>query len=271
MWRQGVEFTADGRGLLLVDGANGVGGIKMPKVAAVLSDLLHVQVRNKPGDGELNHKCGAEHAQKSRTPPANFTAGVSDSCHLLPLHVESCCARYRSNFCICVCMCCLGVSLIADKNIRCCSVDGDADRVVYHYFDDEGNWRLLDGDAIACLCGVFFADQLAAAGLTVDPAKAGEANYVKLGLVQTAYVCVCVNMCVCDLATTVDVSSLWISYWCTTTNVKYKRHMHVQVCQRRIDQIHQGDVAPACACCQDRCTLNNISEGYTTRRTTNPR
>ena len=76
----------------------------------------------------------------------------------------------------------------ADKNLRCCSVDGDADRVVYHYFDDEGNWRLLDGDAIACLCGVFFADQLAAAGLSVSPDDRDADNFVNLGLVQTAYV-----------------------------------------------------------------------------------
>ena len=65
--------------MLIVDGASGVGGLKMPFVAEQLSDLLKVEVRNKPGDGELNHLCGAEHAQKSRTPPQNFSAAGTPS------------------------------------------------------------------------------------------------------------------------------------------------------------------------------------------------
>ena len=137
--------------MLVVDGACGVGAPQFTKTTALLTDLLKVEVRNNVADGVLNHLCGAEHAQKSRTPPARM-----DSAEEL-------------------------------KNLRLCSFDGDADRLVYHYFDGEGNWKLLDGDAIACLCGVFFADQLAAAGLTVDPAKSGEPNFVNLGLVQTAY------------------------------------------------------------------------------------
>ena len=41
-----------------------------------------------------------------------------------------------------------------DKGARLCSFDGDADRIVYHFFDDDsGEWRLLDGDKIA----VFFS------------------------------------------------------------------------------------------------------------------
>lgn len=37
---------------------------------------------------------------------------------------------------------------------RIVSVDGDADRVVYSYLDEEGNFNLLDGDRIATL-GVY--------------------------------------------------------------------------------------------------------------------
>lgn len=147
---KGTEFSASSRGVLIADGACGIGAPQFLKLSALLTDLLEVQVRNNVADGELNHLCGAEHAQKSRTPPTNFTAE-------------------------------------ADKNLRLCSFDGDADRLVYHYFDEAGTWKLLDGDAIACLCGVFFADQLAAAGLTVDPANKDADNFVNLGLVQTAY------------------------------------------------------------------------------------
>ncbi|RHY30797.1 hypothetical protein DYB32_004040 [Aphanomyces invadans] len=61
---------------------------------------------------------------------------------------------------------------------RACSLDGDADRVVYHYFDDDGKWHLLDGDKIACLFADFFADKLRVLDL---------ANEISLGVVQTAY------------------------------------------------------------------------------------
>lgn len=77
--------------------------------------------------------------------------------------------------------------LPADKLRRLASLDGDADRLVYHYYDASGNWHLLDGDKIAALCGVFFAEQLQAAGLTMDPEREGDANYVAVAAVQTAY------------------------------------------------------------------------------------
>ncbi len=34
---------------------------------------------------------------------------------------------------------------------RCCSYDGDADRIVYYYADKSGKFHLLDGDKIATL------------------------------------------------------------------------------------------------------------------------
>jgi phosphoacetylglucosamine mutase len=58
-----------------------------------------VQVRNGvEGPGALNDGVGAEHVQKTRTPPA-------------------------------------GVDAAADAGLRLASVDGDADRLVYHFFD----------------------------------------------------------------------------------------------------------------------------------------
>ena len=191
---KGTTFTAESRGVLVADGACGIGAVQFPKVAALLTDLLKVEVRQRPEDGVLNHLCGAEHAQKSRTPPQGFDAAgmLMPPAHGIPLPpcslvtTASWCSDSPAPLLINVCVS-MWRAAAADKNLRCCSFDGDADRLVYHYFDDAGTWRLLDGDAIACLCGVFFADQLASAGLTVDVSKADQPNFVKLGLVQTAY------------------------------------------------------------------------------------
>lgn len=65
---------------------------------------------------------------------------------------------------------------------RACSLDGDADRVVYYYSakDDSGagKFRLLDGDKIATLAAGFIGDLVRQAGLL---------NKLRIGVVQTAY------------------------------------------------------------------------------------
>ena len=38
-----------------------------------------------------------------------------------------------------------------EPDVRHCSFDGDADRIVYYYQDKAGHFRLLDGDKIATL------------------------------------------------------------------------------------------------------------------------
>ena len=43
---------------------------------------------------------------------------------------------------------------------RCCSFDGDADRIVYYYSDDHGRFHLLDGDKIATLISTFLKELL---------------------------------------------------------------------------------------------------------------
>lgn len=60
--------------------------------------------------------------------------------------------------------------------VRCVSVDGDADRVVYFFVDDAGKCNLLDGDRIATLYARYLIDLIRACGLDVT-----------LGIVQTAY------------------------------------------------------------------------------------
>lgn len=57
-------------------------------------------------------------------------------------------------------------------------MDGDADRVVYYYTDDQNTFHLLDGDRIATLGAVFLADMTRVAGID---------QKLKIGIVQTAY------------------------------------------------------------------------------------
>lgn len=127
---------------LYVDCAHGVGALQLAKLAKELGESLHLEIVNSPSDGELNHECGAEHVQKARRPPVGMTREA---------------ARGR----------------------RYCSLDGDADRVVFHYFDAEGVWHLLDGDKIACLFADFVAHKLRA--------LEGEVGNVSFGCVQTSY------------------------------------------------------------------------------------
>lgn len=46
-------------------------------------------------------------------------------------------------------------------NERCCSFDGDADRIIYYYQDATGLFHLIDGDKIATLISIFLKELLA--------------------------------------------------------------------------------------------------------------
>jgi phosphoacetylglucosamine mutase len=61
---------------------------------------------------------------------------------------------------------------------RGCSLDGDADRLMYFYLTADGAFRMLDGDKIGALVAAFIGELVDAAGL---------AGAVKVGIVQTAY------------------------------------------------------------------------------------
>ena len=145
---------------ITVDAAGGVGAVSMDRIARAIP-VAEVAFRlvNGPGDEgvELNARCGAEHVQKQREPPCNMPAVSSGDW---------------------------------------CSLDGDADRIVFHSANADGEWTLLDGDALAVLWTDFLATQFRAAGWTlVDPESAGSgtepeprgAKTVSLGVVQTAY------------------------------------------------------------------------------------
>lgn len=54
--------------------------------------------------------------------------------------------------------CVLGMEM--KSNERCCSFDGDADRIVYYYCDADGHFHLIDGDKIATLISSFLKELL---------------------------------------------------------------------------------------------------------------
>lgn len=136
---EGTPAAAE-RGTLVVDCADGVGGFKFERLRGEVAQHLQLDGRNVAGEGDLNHQCGAEFVQKQLQLPR-------------------------------------GLDLEEETERRMCSVDGDADRLVY-FTDRRGELVLLDGDKIAALAGAFLREQIDAVGLSPAPS---------LGVVQTAY------------------------------------------------------------------------------------
>jgi phosphoacetylglucosamine mutase len=69
-----------------------------------------------------------------------------------------------------------GVDPRTDRTRKLCSVDGDADRLVYYYISSKGEFRLLDGDKITALAAGYLQEVIKASGLSLN-----------MGVVQTAY------------------------------------------------------------------------------------
>lgn len=155
---------------LIFDGANGVGARKMLQFLKRMNNSLNVEVFNK-GDGKINHECGADHVKVQQ---------------------------------------CLPVAMpIMEPYTRCVSVDGDADRVVYFFTDENGEFHLLDGDRIATLVAEYLMDLLRKSGLNL-----------KMGLVQTAYA---------NGASTDYISNkLKVPVACVPTGVKHLHHKAVE-------------------------------------------
>ena len=98
-------------------------------------------------------------------------------------------------------------ALKAQPNDRCCSLDGDADRIIYYFQDAEHGFRLLDGDKIATLAASFIGDLAREAEL---------ADELKIGVVQTAYA----N----GASTNYVTKTLKLPTVCTPTGVKWLHH-----------------------------------------------
>ena len=90
---------------------------------------------------------------------------------------------------------------------RCCSLDGDADRLIYYFVDEVSNFHLLDGDRIATLAALFIGDLARNSGL-------GEK--LRVGVVQTAYA----N----GASTAYITQDLRLPITCTKTGVKFLHH-----------------------------------------------
>jgi phosphoacetylglucosamine mutase len=136
---------------------------------------------NGPDDGPLNANCGAEYVQKNQLPPKLFRGRNSD-----------------------------GISSSAIQSLWC-SLDGDADRIVFHYHhpnnstdtkrksnntltnsteqqhrnNNNNAFCLLDGDKIAALIALFIKEELE--HLKRFAEKSDNKITPRFGVVQTAY------------------------------------------------------------------------------------
>lgn len=122
-----------------LDGANGVGGSKITQLVSHMKGELPLTVYNEGNIEKMNEKCGADFVKLHQCEPEGMTISVGD---------------------------------------KCVTYDGDADRVMYFFIDDEKKFRLLDGDRIATLIAGYLKEKIDQAEITLDK---------ELGLVQTAY------------------------------------------------------------------------------------
>ncbi|KAG1677775.1 Phosphoacetylglucosamine mutase [Nymphon striatum] len=161
-----VKEVDNYRPVIIFDGANGVGALKMNEFSKYISEILTVEVVNDGTSGQLNHLCGADYVKVQQKPPP----GLSIS-----------------------------------PGTTCVSVDGDADRVVYYYLDDNNKFHLLDGDKIATLIAGYLQEVIKKSGLQLN-----------LGLVQTAYA----N----GSSTNYISNTLKVPVSCVPTGVKHLHH-----------------------------------------------
>lgn len=153
------------KNMVLFDGANGVGSLKMLAFNKKLGGFLNCTVFNS--NGRINYQCGADFVKTQQKPPNGLPQ--------------------------------------AEPNTRCVSVDGDADRVVYFFVDENSIFHLLDGDRIATLIADYLMNLVSGCGVSL-----------KLGIVQTAYA----N----GASTDYIVKNLKVEVACTATGVKHLHH-----------------------------------------------
>lgn len=128
---------------LLIDCANGVGALGAAKLQNYLGGKLPLILDNTDTStqGLLNYSCGADFVKTSQKMPPSLANRLK-------------------------------------PGQRACSLDGDADRLIYFYLDEHGHFRMLDGDKIATLVADFIVGLVKSAGLE---------DQIKVGVVQTAY------------------------------------------------------------------------------------
>ncbi|XP_072528813.1 phosphoacetylglucosamine mutase [Salminus brasiliensis] len=161
-----AQNHTDDQKRLVVDGANGIGAPKLRELEAFLNSELLVVLFNVGCSGKLNYLCGADYVKVHQKPPQG-------------MHMEA--------------------------GERCCSFDGDADRIVYYYNDSAGSFHLLDGDKIATLISTYLKELLIQAGLNLQ-----------IAVVQTAYANGSSTRYLEDI--------LKVTVYCTKTGVKHLHH-----------------------------------------------
>ncbi|NXL27235.1 AGM1 mutase, partial [Glaucidium brasilianum] len=122
---------------LKIDCANGIGALKLSEMESYFPEEVLIHLYNDGTKEKLNHLCGADFVKVHQKPPRGLDMKPGE---------------------------------------RCCSFDGDADRIVYYYEDTTGHFHLIDGDKIATLISIFLKELLAKVGQTL-----------KMAVVQTAY------------------------------------------------------------------------------------
>lgn len=160
---------------LVVDCANGVGARALQGLLDALPPhtLDITMLRTAMGArGQLNHGCGADFVKSQQRLPE----GYADEPAVQP-------------------------------NTLLCSLDGDADRIVFYYLSgppsDPASFHLLDGDKIASLASDYLSDLVKKTGVSLQ-----------LGCVQTAYA---------NGASTAYLQSK-VPITCTKTGVKHLHH-----------------------------------------------
>lgn len=130
-------------GPLIVDCANGVGAPTAERLSRYLGSSLRLQLVNTAitTEGALNNACGADYVKTSQRLPPSLNG-------------------------------------VLKPGQRACSLDGDADRLIYYYLDERNQFHLLDGDKIAALVAAFIVELVKLAGLE---------DTIEVGVVQTAY------------------------------------------------------------------------------------
>ncbi|CAK90292.1 unnamed protein product (macronuclear) [Paramecium tetraurelia] len=109
------------KGTLVIDGAEGVGGIWMKQFQERLATLLTIKRINYGEESHLlNDCCGSEFVQKEKKLPKCF---------------------------------------VYDPTYRYASLDGDADRLVYYSFN-ENKLQIIEGDRFAILFAMYIKQQL---------------------------------------------------------------------------------------------------------------
>lgn len=165
------------QGQLTVDCANGVGGPKLTELLKIIpKDTTGFDCKvvndNVLRPEVLNLDCGADFVKTKQRAPPN------------PKPVPG---------------------------TRICSLDGDADRLIYYWIDPDTGFFMLDGDRISSLNASFIGDLVRSAGLEDD---------LRIGVVQTAYA---------NGASTAYIEKhLQLPVVCTPTGVK---HLHHAACQ----------------------------------------